>query len=308
MNKLLLAILKGTWAIEPKIALSYGPFIAGLINGQDVKIDREPLNIFAVSRSGDQESEFDNTPSGSTAIIPIKGEMLKYDTLCSYGTESLAGLIKEAADHQNINSAILDVDSGGGEVAAVSPVLKSIEYFRSKGKKIIGVADTCCSAANWGISGCDEIWALNDITSMFGSLGIEGSFMDFLPYYKKMGLVMHTIHPPESKDKNAWFAALLKGDYSLINEEILSPLAKSFQATMIANRPMLKKDVEGLLTGKTFYAKDSMKYGLIDRIGTMDEAISHVQELARNYSQNSKIKSKLSITNIEITGSKIEII
>lgn len=56
-------------------------------------------------------------------------------------------------------------------------------------------------------------------------------------------------------------------------------MALAFRSTVQANRKDLKSDTAGILAGKTFYAQDALKYGLIDKIGTQTYAVARVKEL-----------------------------
>ena len=49
---------------------------------------------------------------------------------------------------------------------------------------------------------------------------------------------------------------------------------------MKQHRQNLKTDAEGILNGRMFYAKDALNNGLIDRIGTAQEATDEVRRLA----------------------------
>ena len=63
--------------------------------------------------------------------------MLKYGTYCSYGTTEYAALIRDAADSANISSVLCDIDSGGGAVDAIAPLVDAILYARGKGKAVV---------------------------------------------------------------------------------------------------------------------------------------------------------------------------
>ena len=282
-------INRSVWALEPRMALSYGPFIADLLSGNKLatEFEKEPLGYFAISDNGDKANEFADAPKGSIAVIPLKGVMRKYDGFCSYGADSLASVIIDAADSPNIDSIVMDIDSGGGAVDAVPPLVDAINYARKAGKPVVASCDLCASAAYWIASECDSIIANNDISSEFGSIGVMMSFMDMKPYYEKMGFKMHTIYAPESTHKNLPLENALKGevdggaDYSLLQDEVLSPLAKNFQNTVKKNRNnCLDTNAEGVLNGKMFWAKDAVKVGLADKIGNMSVAIKQAKNLA----------------------------
>jgi protease-4 len=288
-------IYRSVWAIEPRLALSYGPLIADILGGKsiDTNIVRDDLEVSAISDNGEKYNQFADAPKGSVAIIPLKGVMRKYGGLCSYGTEEIASVMMDAVTSRNIDAIVMDVDSGGGAVDAISPLVESIKKAHEAGKPVVALCDLAASAAYYVASECDSIIASNDISSEFGSIGVVASFMDMKPYYEKMGVKLHTVYAPESTHKNLPLETALAegGDYSLLKSEVLSPLAKKFMDTVKKNRAdTLNHDAEGILNGKMFYAKDALKVGLADKIGNMDVALKEARKLATAYQFNNQNK------------------
>ena len=76
----------------------------------------------------------------------------------------------------------------------------------------------------------------------------------------------------------------MDGKYDMIKEEHLSPIAIKFQEAVRAACPNLKEEV-GVLTGKTFNAEKALEYGMIDAIGSMDQAIQrlHIMSELNHY-------------------------
>ena len=150
------------------------------------------------------------------------------------------------------------------------------------GKPVISSADLSASAAYWIASASDHIMANNNISAEFGSIGVMMSFADVQPYYEKQGVKFHTIYAPESNYKNRPFEKALKGDYDEIKQEELSPLAIKFQNAVKANRgDKLKEETAGILNGKMFYAEQAKEVGLIDSIGSLDEAVQMAADMSR---------------------------
>lgn len=257
--------------------------------------DVEPIPVLLSSGGKEAKSGngFADAPKDSTAIIPIHGTLLKYGTYCSYGTTELADILRQAAESSNISSVLLDIDSGGGSVDAIAPLVDAIQYAQSKGKSVVAHCDLCASAAYYIASYCDEIIASNQISSEFGSIGVMMSFPDYAKYYEREGVKVHTIYSSLSDYKNAPFEMAKEGKYEMIREEELDPLARDFQENVKANRGnKLKLDTTGLVRGRMFYAKDAIAVGLADAIGTLDFAIQRAREIPREACINEYINSK----------------
>jgi signal peptide peptidase SppA len=281
-------IVKGKFFLRPDIAMSMGPQIADILAGkithQPVKRSLEiiTMNDTGVSRSfmyddnedNQNRSPFEDAPEGSVAIIPIKGTLMKYGTMCDYGTAELASFMIEAATHKNISAIVLDIDSGGGAVDAVAPLVQAIGRVKAMRKPITASIDLACSAAYWVASATDYLVADNSISAEVGSIGVMMSFMDMSEYYEKQGVKMHTIYSTHSADKNLSFQMALKNEYDMIREEDLDPLAVAFQNAVKENRKgKLNTSAKGILSGKTYFAAEAMKNGLIDRIGNRTTAM-----------------------------------
>lgn len=257
--------------------------------------DVEPIPVLLSTGGKEAKSGngFADAPKDSTAIIPIHGTLLKYGTYCSYGTTELADILRQAAESSNISSVLLDIDSGGGSVDAIAPLVDAIQYAQSKGKSVVAHCDLCASAAYYIASYCDEIIASNQISSEFGSIGVMMSFPDYAKYYEREGVKVHTIYSSLSDYKNAPFEMAKEGKYDMIREEELDPLARDFQENVKANRGnKLKSDTTGLIRGRMFYAKDAISVGLADAIGTLDFAIQRAREIPREACINEYINSK----------------
>ncbi len=281
MNNFLLAssILRGKWYVEPLFALSQGSLLQGLLEN---KLALEPptyeskeleacATAYAVQANSTVNSyslryRAHEIPEDSTAIINLKGALMKYDTLCSEGTASIGKYIKQADSHQNISKIILVIDSPGGTVdgtEALANIIKATET------PIHALVDgMMCSAALWIGSACDKIYSTNAMNEI-GSVGVLLSFQDTKPMWEANGVKFHTITADTSPDKVKWFEELCTGNYETYRKEVLNPLDELFMQTVQENRPNAE---DKHLTGKVFFAKDVMGV-FVDEIATLDELL-----------------------------------
>lgn len=292
---LLSQVLRGYWFLRPEDVIAGQAVVNQLLSGGYA--DEKYSHLLSESSpmpqvcAGMDTASYDKAPEGSTAVIALKGTLLKYGTWCSYGADEIAARIREATAHPNISSIVLSIDSGGGACDAVAPLVSAIADARAAGVPVVASCDLCASAAYWIASACDRIIADNDISSEFGSIGVMCSFADARPMYEQMGYKFHEIYADQSVNKNEAFTLALTGDYSLIKNEVLNPLAVKFQEVVKANRPALEPDVPGILSGKVFYAGDALQNGLIDRIGSLPEAVDIARKLSAEYTIHNYINS-----------------
>ena len=293
-------ILKGKWFIHYSYALSLSALLENLFSGkgmgdmrdwnqaQTIDLDESkgrakfPIQCATSANTITGYGSFDEAPEGSVAVIPLKGVMIKYGTMCEYGTEEIASAMLKAGASKKIDAIVVDIDSGGGSVDAIAPMLEALRKIQTEfNKPVVACADLCASAAYYFASHCDRIIAGNNLSAEFGSIGVMMSFMDIQPVYEKMGVKFHKIYAPESTHKNLAFQNALEGKYEMIQQEELSPLALTFMNAVKEKRgSKLDLKVEGLLNGRMFYASDAKAVGLIDEVSNMERAINLAQSLA----------------------------
>jgi protease-4 len=287
------SILKGNWLVDPLFAISQGPFLATLLNKKlSIKeIETDPMSVFAVephALSGARHSYyhgFDKAPQNSVAIISLKGALMKEKQFCGpAGMAEIGAIIQEADNHHNIIGMVLHIDSPGGTVDGTEALANII---KAANKPVISFVDgLMASAALWIGSSADETFASTD-TDQIGSVGVVMSFMDIQPFYEKKGVKFHSIVAGTSPDKIKMWEDLRAGKYENYINDVLNPLDEKFMAAVRENCPNATKEH---LTGKVFFARDVMGV-FVNQIGTLNDAVLRVAELANNASQDPNSKS-----------------
>lgn len=252
--------------LDGNMKLSDNKEISGSLIREVIDPEGNPVNI-------NQEQ----VPQDSVGIIRCVGSMYKYGSWFNWGSDELVAYAREFDSHPNIIGQVWRDDSGGGTISSVGPYL---EFLRYKRKPVVSLLDLCGSANYYKNCGTDYMMAENDVSSMFGSIGVMLQILDFTKMLEQMGIEEHVIYADESDYKNKAFKLALEGKYELIKDEFLNPAAVRFQNHVKENRPGLNEGVEGILRGKMFFAEEALEHGLIDSIGSLPEAIDRVKFLA----------------------------
>jgi protease-4 len=287
VSRILMDLMRAEWLMSFQGIAAYAPIAHKIITGENVEIAPKTSSLITVIDKNGKRINPDtngllNAPKGSVAIIDMIGPVMKYGDMCSYGADEIVNAMTLADNNPNIIGTIFNEDGPGGGVSAIGPF---IQFGQNKKKPIVAIADQCCSLHYWAMCAvADYKMADNTISAQFGSVGVTTSFADNRKYLETLGYVFHDIYPPESEHKNLAFRNALEGNYELITQEMLSPLAIKFQDTVRVACPNLKEEI-GVLTGKTFGAEKALEYGMIDAIGSIEQAIQrlHVMSETTHY-------------------------
>ncbi|GAK96825.1 protease IV [Nonlabens tegetincola] len=270
--------------MEPQTAQAWLPTIASWLQHKDASLpaqlpEKETTGYF-IDRDGVRFRESEGSDPALTdliGVLHINGPMIKYGNWCAYGSDELIAM---ADAHENDDRVIGHLwlgDSGGGAVNSIAPYL---EFHSRRKKPLISAVDLCASANLYSLAPSDKLYALNNLSSMIGSIGVTTTLYDYSNYLKNQGVAERVINALQSTHKNTSFFKARNGDAKDFQEEHLNPLAQKFMDDMIKYRPSIQADIEGILNGKMFYAAEATEYGLIDGVRTMQQCIQELRDMA----------------------------
>lgn len=281
---LLSQIRRGTWLVDPSVPDSYDDLVRKIMeDGTIPAFDRlaEDIPLMASSGSAISFSSLSEVDEECICVIPMRGTLFQYGNWCHYGADEYAAMMDEARNHKLVKGVVIDMDSGGGIVQAVPPLIQAIEALRAVGKPVVASVERLGSAALWVASACDRIYAKNTISSMIGSIGTYCTLIDTRDRDEQSGMVSHEIYATKSTDKNRGYREAIDGKYEYIRTHDLDPITDRFIDSVKRNRSgKLDESAEGLFSGAMFYAEEAEKTGLIDGVKTLEEAIGIASDLA----------------------------
>ncbi len=269
INKNVIHALQSPWLIEPTEAQKWAGMALQLL---------QPLSVTTpINRNANEESQ--PFVKNGVFVLPVNGPLMKYENCGSPGTSNMLASFNQAVADPNISSIVLQIDSPGGTVDGTKVFSDAI---KQSSKPVVAFVDgMMASAAMWIGSAASEIIASTP-TDMIGSIGTMVQWADFTEAYKAKGIKMHTAYASQSVDKNKTFSnAQESGNYTELITSVLDPINDQFTSAISQNRNgKINLSKENVLTGKTYMAKDAIKYGLADKIGSLDMAIKRANALA----------------------------
>lgn len=261
-----------------KIKRQYSPAVFASVDGV-------PMRMTLSKAAMQGNNVFASAPQGSIAVIPVSGAIMQEDYCGAPGTKTLAKWVKDANAAENIIATLLLINSPGGSVAGT---FEFADVIRSSSKPVLSFVEGLAASAGYGIASAGrEVWASHRTVEV-GSIGTMIQLADYSGWLENEGIKEHFIYATASTDKNATYHEALKGNYKPMIKEILDPTNAIFHDTVKSNRPGLKVDAKSNepLTGKVYLAETAMDLGLIDRIGTFEQAVERLQELAAEGNTN----------------------
>lgn len=225
-------------------------------------------------------------------VIPVMKFISKYD-IEQYGilgTKTIQSIIKGCIADDNIAGIVLHINNPGGTVMNTKETAEDI--FASPKPIVTFGEDGVFSSAFYLAAASDYIIASGPTTGV-GNIGTKSQGIDFNGIFTKLGAKSWEIFATESYDKDLGFNAALDGKPEKFQGMILDPYNKMFMDDMKMMRPQIHADA---LHGATYVAQTAIEMGLIDAIGTMEDAVAKVMELSNSNSQSNSNNNMKKVT------------
>ena len=289
---LLASLLMGTATAGPEADLAAARAAAAPVDYQVTLATRSGFVAYGARQQAGASGTGGGTTDGILVrVMSVEGPLMKADQFCGpTGLMTLAANLQRTAKDADISAVLLKVDSPGGQVFGTQSVVDAIRACQDAGKPVVALCEDglMCSAAYWIGSKADTIIASHESCTI-GSIGVMASWADVQPYFEKLGVAFHEVYAEQSSLKNADFAAATKGDYSGVQAN-LTAIAGSFLGAVQTNRAgkldAKKFDKSGASKGKTFFASEAGDIGLIDAIGSFQDALGECVRLVQAQQKN----------------------
>lgn len=222
-------------------------------------------------------------------VLPVTGALLKNEYCDSPGTSNMLTDFNQALTNAEVKGIVLQIDSPGGSVDGLEVFASAI---KASTKPVVAFVDGMMASAAYRIGSSASLIIASTATDMVGSIGTMVQWADFTEAYKQRGITLHEAYATESTDKNRVLKeATATGNYTNLVTTLLDPVNDSFLSAVKANRPGINLDKENVLTGKVYMAKEAIKYGLVDKIGSLQSAIKTARNISVIQNKNTTMST-----------------
>lgn len=204
-------------------------------------------------------------------VVHVDGEISSSSKTAS--AQAIIDALKVAFDKPNVQGIVLAINSGGGQPGESERVTQYLEQRRAETHKpvIAVVQNTGASAAYMIAMHADKVYAGR--YSMVGSIGAILATFDYHKVLERFDVERKVFASGSLKGMlDQWSEATPEADAKA--HDLVNRLGQRFAKEVQDERgDKLKKGVN-LWTGEVWTGEQALDLGLIDKIGTIDSAVS----------------------------------
>jgi protease-4 len=212
-------------------------------------------------------------PSGANqiALVRVEGVIMAADDTVEQ--------LRTFAENPAIKAILLRIDSPGGAVVPSQEIYDEVKKIRAAGKQklVVSMGIVAASGGYYIASASDKIVA--NPGTLTGSIGVIMELPNLEGLMKKIGVETTVIKSGAHKDLISPFRTMGAAERQIL-QRVMDDVHDQFIQAVSDGRGLEKAVVTGLADGQVFTGRQAKEKGLIDELGSFEDAIKIAGELA----------------------------
>lgn len=204
----------------------------------------------------------------AVAVVDIRGEIF-YDL-------SKIQEIEGHRDDDNVKAMLVFINSPGGGVTASQALYEALQSVKRKKPVVAFLASVAASGGYYAACAADSIVA--HAGTLTGSIGVIATFLRTQELFSKIGLDVTVIKAGEYKDIGSPHRPMTDAEREYMGE-LLDDVYQQFLRAVSEGRHMPIDAVAEVAEGRLYSGEQALKLGLVDRLGTYEEALEMAASL-----------------------------
>ena len=211
------------------------------------------------------------------AVIYADGEIVDGGGKSQVAGDRFMKLIHKVRKDKNVKAVVLRVNSPGGSVSASVKIRTALDSLMAEKPLVASYGDYAASGGYWISSGCQKIFA--DATCVTGSIGVFSLIPEFSKVAGKVGVGVETIGSNKHSDMLSLMRPFDSAELAYMQATV-EDIYELFVNLVATSRGLSVERVDEIAQGRVWAAADALEIGLVDEIGTLQDAISYAAALA----------------------------
>lgn len=217
------------------------------------------------------------------ALIPFSGTISYSEApLALLSGETLAPdeareLFEMVESDPYAEAVVLVVNSPGGSAAASEEIYQMVKKLAEEKVVVAYIAEYGASGGYYIALPADRIVASSH--ALTGSVGAVSIVMNFAELMDKLGIKAETFKSGRLKDVGSAWRPMTPEERKLM-QEMVNSIAKIFEKRVREARGDKIKNWDEVLTARPFLGAEAVEVGLVDEVGSLEDAVEDARELA----------------------------
>jgi len=206
----------------------------------------------------------------SVARINLYGEI--------YDSRNFVRQVEKYTSDNSIKAIVVDINSPGGGVAPSHEMYTALLKAREEGKIVVASFSSVAASGGYYV-GCAADRIVSNPGCLTGSIGVILSFPTASKLMDKIGVRWETITSGELKDVGNFSRDMTEQEGRML-KAVIDDVYEQFVEAVSLGRDKPVEEVYALADGSIFSGRQAYNLGLVDTLGTLDDAITIAGEMS----------------------------
>ncbi|MGC3977274.1 MAG: signal peptide peptidase SppA [Paludibacteraceae bacterium] len=198
-------------------------------------------------------------------------------------SEDMVETINDVRKDESIKAVVFRVNSPGGSAYGSEQILNAIKELKKVKPVIVSMGDYAASGGYY-IS-CEADAILAQPTTLTGSIGIFGTIPNVKGLYDKLGLSVDVVKTNKMSDAITANRSFTPEERDLM-QAYVNRGYELFVGRCAAGRKKTVEQIKQIAEGRVWTGEDAVKIGLVDKLGTIKDAVALAAKKAKVTSFN----------------------
>ena len=208
------------------------------------------------------------------AVIYAEGNIVDGNEKQQVAGDRFAKIISDVRKDSTVKAVVLRVNSPGGSVLASEKIKAELDLIKERGIPVIAsYGDYAASGGYWISANCDKIYS--NAATLTGSIGVFSMIPDISGTLKdKIHVNITPVNSNRHSDMYGMMRPLDKAELDYMQASVEN-IYDEFTSLVAEGRDMTVEAVDAIAQGRVWTGSDALGIGLVDEIGTIEDAISY---------------------------------
>lgn len=260
--------------------LKYDDEVKGEILQRLKKGSGSSINFVTINEYAAATTLNDFSGTGKIAIIYAQGDIVSQEgDEEQISSDVYKNVIRKARLDKDIKAIVLRVNSPGGSALASDVIWREISLARKEKPVVVSMGDVAASGGYYIACNADAVFA--NETTITGSIGVFSIVPNFESFLKnKLGITTDRVRTAPYADMGAGDRPLTATEKRFFQASTDS-IYHTFKSRVAEGRNKNIEYIDSIAQGRVWTGKRALEAGLVDKIGTLQDAVKHAARLAK---------------------------
>ncbi len=240
--------------------------------------EKDKLNKISFTSYINNFDEENDKKSDQVAVLYASGAIYNGEGYDAIYSENFIKEIKKITENDKIKAVVLRINSPGGSANASDEILFELQQLKKKKPLVVSFGDYAASGGYYIAMAADKIYS--EPNTLTGSIGVFG----IMPYFKeiadKNGLNSYAVNTNANSNMYSPINGITQGGITMMTKSV-EQTYKRFVHHVTENRKKSFEQIDEVGGGRVWSGTRAKEIGLVDELGTLNDAIAFAAQKAK---------------------------